>query len=62
VMMPRCKSITFGVVILACWSTVWSENPKPGKHDLTIRGRRQEIYFYPAQAGGQYHGENPRHL
>jgi dienelactone hydrolase len=54
-MMPRCKSITLGAVILACWSTVWAENPKPGKHEVTIRGRRQEIYFYPAQAAGQYH-------
>jgi pimeloyl-ACP methyl ester carboxylesterase len=54
-LMPRCMSMTIGAVILACWSIACAENPKPGKHEMTIRGRQQEIYFYPAQATGQYH-------
>jgi hypothetical protein len=36
IMMPRCKSMTIGVVIQACRRTVCGESPKPSKHEVTI--------------------------
>jgi alpha-beta hydrolase superfamily lysophospholipase len=53
----RCKLVTIGSVILACWITVYAENPEPGKQVVTIRGHLQEIHFYPAQGTGQNHGK-----
>ena len=53
-MMPRSRFLTIGAVILAFWTTVCAENPKPGKNEVTIRGQRQTIYFYPAEGTGSH--------
>jgi pimeloyl-ACP methyl ester carboxylesterase len=53
-MMARSKFLTIGGVILAFWTTVCAENPKPGKNEVTIRGQRQTIYFYPAEGTGPH--------
>ncbi len=53
-MMPRSKFLAIGAVILAFWTTVCAENPKPGKNEVTIRGQRQTIYFYAAEGTGRH--------
>jgi pimeloyl-ACP methyl ester carboxylesterase len=53
-MMTRSKFLAIGVVILALWTAVCAENPKPGKNDVTIRGQRQRIYFYPGEGTGPH--------
>lgn len=50
--MPRSKFIAIGALILAFWTTVCAENPKPGKNKVAIRGQWQTIYFYPADGTG----------
>jgi pimeloyl-ACP methyl ester carboxylesterase len=51
-MMPRFQCPAIGAVILALCTTVCAELPRPGKNEMTIRGQRQEIYFYPAEGTG----------
>jgi pimeloyl-ACP methyl ester carboxylesterase len=48
------KFLAIGIVILAFWTTACAENPKPGKNEVTIRGQRQRIYFYPAEGKGEH--------
>jgi dienelactone hydrolase len=48
------KFLAIGTVILAFWTTVCAENPKPGENEVTIRGQRQKIYFYPAKGKGEH--------
>jgi pimeloyl-ACP methyl ester carboxylesterase len=53
-MTSRSKFLTIGAIILAFWTTVCAENPKPGKNEVTIRSQRQTIYFYPAKGAGSH--------
>jgi pimeloyl-ACP methyl ester carboxylesterase len=52
--MPRLKFLAIGALILAFWTTVSAENPKPGKNEVTIRGQRQLVYFYLAEGTGRH--------
>jgi phosphatidylglycerol lysyltransferase len=52
VTMPCSKLMAIGALILAFSATVCAENPKPGKNELTIRGQRETVYFYPAEGDG----------
>ncbi len=38
--------------VLAGLSTGWAQPLSPGKNAVTVRGQRQDVYFYPAPAGG----------
>jgi pimeloyl-ACP methyl ester carboxylesterase len=53
-MIPCSRSLAISTLILAFWTTVCAENPKPGKNDVTIRGQWQRIYFYPAEGKGEH--------
>jgi pimeloyl-ACP methyl ester carboxylesterase len=53
-MVRRSKCLTIGVVILAFWTNVRAENPKPGKNEVTIRDQRQTVYFYRAEGIGRH--------
>jgi pimeloyl-ACP methyl ester carboxylesterase len=53
-MMPRSKLLAISTVILAFCTTVYSEDPKPGKNEMAIGGHRQKIYFYPAEGTRQH--------
>jgi pimeloyl-ACP methyl ester carboxylesterase len=53
-MMPISKFLAIGAAILAFSTTVCAENPKPGRNEVTIRGQRQTIYFYPAEGSGRH--------
>jgi pimeloyl-ACP methyl ester carboxylesterase len=51
-MVSRSKLLAISFFILAFWTTVCAENPKPGKNQVTIRERRQKVYLYPAEGAG----------
>jgi alpha-beta hydrolase superfamily lysophospholipase len=52
--MPRSKVLAIGLVILVSCVGAYSENPKPGKNEIPIRGHDQNIYFYPAEGAGPH--------
>jgi pimeloyl-ACP methyl ester carboxylesterase len=52
--MPRSKFMAIVAFIVAFSATVCAENPKPGKNEVTIRGQRQAIYFYPGEGTGPH--------
>src|SRR6266403_3080390 len=47
-MMMRSKVLAICAAILVLCTSVYSEDPKPGKAEMSIRGHRQSIHFYPA--------------
>src|SRR5882724_1499384 len=47
-MMERSKVLAICAAILVLCTSVYSEDPKPGKAEMSIRGHRQSIHFYPA--------------
>jgi predicted alpha/beta hydrolase len=53
-MVPRFKLLAIGAIILAFWTTVCAESPKPGKNEVTIRDHQQKVYLYPAEGAGQH--------
>jgi dienelactone hydrolase len=53
-MMPRSKFLAIGAVILAFWTSVCAEGPKPGENEVTIREHRQKVYFSSAEGAGQH--------
>jgi dienelactone hydrolase len=53
-MMERSKFLAIGAVILVLCSSVYAEDPKPGKTEMSIRGHRQSIHFYPAEGAGPH--------
>ena len=53
-MVPRFKLLAIGAVILAFWTTVCAEGPKPGENEVTIREHREKVYFYSAEGAGQH--------
>jgi len=53
-MMERSKVLAVGVAILVLCTSVHSENPKPEKAEMSIRGHRQSIHLYPAVGGGPH--------
>jgi len=38
-------AVTIGAVILAFWTTVCAESPKPGENEVTIREHRQNVFW-----------------
>jgi pimeloyl-ACP methyl ester carboxylesterase len=53
-MILGSKFLAVGTVVLAVWTTVCAENPKPGMNEVIIRGQRQKIYFYSAEGKGKH--------
>ena len=53
--MLRFKFLAIGAIIVLS-TTICAQNPAVGKNEVTIRGRRQNIYFYPAE-GTTQHGK-----
>jgi len=53
-MMERSRVLAIGAAILVLCTSVYSEDSKPGKADMSIRGHRQSVHFYPAVGSGPH--------
>jgi pimeloyl-ACP methyl ester carboxylesterase len=52
-MMLRSRFLAI-VAVIALSTTVCAQNPTTGKNEVTIRGWRQNIYYYPAEGTTQH--------
>lgn len=52
--MPRSRFLIFATIVLALASDVRGGQPNAGSNEVTVRGRQQNIYFYPAKGPGQH--------
>jgi pimeloyl-ACP methyl ester carboxylesterase len=53
-MTERSRVLAIGAAILVLCTSFYSENPKPGNTEISIRGHRQSIHFYPAVGAGSH--------